>query len=217
MVVDTPVSDPLADLAPTARRIVETTRRLLIEKGYGYLSLENIAHECSLNKTAVRYYFRNKAGLMELVVDSWVHDNIDLLVPLLDLQQTEALSVEERVAAFVRAKREMSENTQAYLAFFELLPAILRDERHSRRLENMYEWAIELYLKLFADQLDGLDEHEARGFAQLVIAVVDGLAVQHVISAERFPTDAAYRRFSASLTTWMHARETSAAEAGGLD
>jgi AcrR family transcriptional regulator len=211
-VVDTPVPDPLADLAPTARRIVETTRRLLIEKGYSHLSLENIAHECGINKTAVRYYFHNKAGLMELVVDSWVHDNIGLLAPLLDLPQAETLSVEERVAAFVRAKREMSENTQAYLAFFELLPAMLRDERHSRRIENLYEWAIELYLRLFADSLRGLDEHRARGVAQLVIAVVDGLAVQNVISAERFPADAAYEGFAAALATWMRGREAAAPE-----
>jgi len=204
---DAPVPDPLADLPPTARRIVETTRRLLIEKGYSYLSLENIAEECGLNKTAVRYYFRNKAGLMELVVDSWVHDNIALLVPLLDLPPAEVLSVEERMAAFVKAKREMSENTQAYLAFFELLPAILRDERHSQRIENMYEWAVDLYLKLFAESLEGLEEHQARGFAQLVIAVVDGLAVQNVISADRFPADAAYELFAGALTTWMRGRE----------
>ena len=96
MAVDSPaprdtVPDPLADLPPTARRIVEITRRLLIEKGYSYLSLENIAEECGLHKTAVRYYFRNKAGLMELVVDSWVHDNIGLLAPLLDLPPAEGL------------------------------------------------------------------------------------------------------------------------------
>ena len=71
------------------------------------------------------------------------------------------------MAAFVRAKREMSENTQAYLAFLELLPAILRDERHSERIENLYEWAVDLYLRLFAESLEGLDERQARGFAQL--------------------------------------------------
>ena len=202
-----PVPDPLAELPPTARRIVEITRRLLIEKGYGYLSLENIAEECGLHKTAVRYYFRNKAGLMELVVDSWVHDNIALLVPLLDLSPAEGLSVDERMAAFVQAKREMSENTQAYLAFLELLPAILRDERHSERIENMYEWAVDLYLRLFAESLESLDEHQARGFAQLIIAVVDGLAVQNVISAERFPVDAAYEVFAGALTSWVRGRE----------
>ena len=148
---------------------------------------------------------------MELVVDSWVHDNIGLLVPLLDLPPAEGLSVEERMAAFVRAKREMSENTQAYLAFFELLPAILRDERHSQRIENMYEWAIDLYLRLFAESLEGLDERQARGFAQLIIAVVDGLAVQNVIDPGRFPSDSAYEVFAGALTSWMCDRERAAA------
>ena len=58
------VGDPLADLPPTAKRMVDATRRLLVERGYASLSLETIAEECNLNKTAVRYYFRNKAGLM---------------------------------------------------------------------------------------------------------------------------------------------------------
>jgi AcrR family transcriptional regulator len=197
-----PVPDPLADLPQTARRMVETTRRLLIERGYAYLSLENIAAECELNKTAIRYYFKNKAGLMELVVDSWVHDNMRLLQPLFELPGDELVSDTAELHAFMTAKEEMSENTELYLAFFELLPAMLRDTRNTSRIAELYEWGIAKYARLFAPSLKGLDDDQMLGFARLLAAVVDGLGVQHVISPQRFHADAPFEVFAKLLAAF---------------
>jgi AcrR family transcriptional regulator len=204
--VDQPMSDPLEDLPATARRIVETTRRLLIERGYGYLSIENIATECGLNKAAIRYYFRNKAGLMELVVDSWVHDNFRYMEPLASLTTEPVLRDRESLHAFMHAKLEMVKDTEMYLAFFELLPAMLRDRRNSGRIEELYEWAAQMYARLFASSLPGLDAAQQRGFAQLLFAVVDGLGAQGVISSERFPPDAAMDLLAEILAAWAGVR-----------
>lgn len=203
MVADVPIPlpDPLADLPPTARRIVETARRLLIEKGYNSLSLETIAAACGVNKTAVRYYFGNKAGLMEAVVDTWVHESVGFV-----LDASSALPAESRLHALRVAKQEMSENTEVYLAFLELLPAILRDERHSGRITDLYEWAIEMYSNVLDVALPGLAPNEMRGFTQLIIAVVDGLAVQHAINPERFQTGDAYDMLESIIGAWVTAR-----------
>ena len=200
--MEPPVPDPLADLPPTARRIVETTRRLLIDRGYASLSLETIAKECGLNKTAVRYYFENKAGLMELVVDSWVHDSFRLMQSVFDDP-----AMERRLHAFAGAKRQMSEDRELYLAQFELLPAMLRDQRHSERLADLYTWGLAMYAKLFEPSLQGMDAREVRGFTQLIAAVVDGLGLQDAMSPEKFPVDAAYEVFGSILSTWIESRE----------
>jgi len=211
LAVETPPVDPLEDLPPTARRIVETTRRLLIEKGYGYLSIENIANECELNKTAIRYYFRNKAGLMELVVDAWIYDNIRHLESLFAIPSEPLLGNADSVHAFMLAKLEMIKDTETYLAFFELLPASLRDRRNSGRIEDLYEWSAEAYVQLFASSLPGMDAAQIRTFSRLLFAVVDGLGAQLVISSERFPPDPPLDLFSEILMAWVRSRHTQSA------
>ena len=200
-VVVSPFEDPLADLPPTARTIVETTRRLLLERGYPSLSLETISDECGLNKSAVRYYFKNKAGLMTTVVDAWIYDNISLLDPA-------SGSTEDghRLHTFLRIKEEMSENTDAYLAFFELLPAMLRDERHTGRIVDLYAWAIHKYGEFFADAIADLSPEERSDFGRLIIAVVDGLGVQYALAPDRFQASGVYRMLESILTVWMDAR-----------
>jgi AcrR family transcriptional regulator len=206
VVVEPPLSDPLEALNDTARRIVETTRRLLVERGYSYLSIENIANECRLNKTAIRYYFGNKAGLIELVVDSWIHDNNRRLLSLFSIPSEAVLCDHDSLRAFMRAKIEMIKDTETYVAFFELIPAMTRDKRNSSRLEEMYEFSTQVYARLFASSLPGLDDAQFRGFAQLLFAVVDGLGAQRMISPERFPPDAALDLLAQILTTWACAR-----------
>ena len=200
--------DPLAELPPTAQRIVEESLRLLIEKGYPSLTLEGVSSACGLDKTAIRYYFGNKAGLMEAVVDTWVHENIGLVLPGLA-----AKPAEERLHAFRVAKQQMSENTDLYLAFLELLPEILRDERHSERITALYQWAMETYSRILADDLPDLTPREMRGFTKLIIAVVDGLAVQHAMNPEKLGTGEAYDMLESILDVWISTRRTAGAVA----
>ena len=76
-------ADPAADLAPTAARILEASKRLLDERGFAGLTFEAIAAEAHENKASIRYHFGNKAGLIEALADSVVHDdNVALLKAL---------------------------------------------------------------------------------------------------------------------------------------
>ncbi len=192
--------DPLATLRPTARRIVETTRRLLVERGYSELSLETIAAECGLNKTAVRYYFGNKAGLMEIVVDAYVHENSAFIVDL-----TDAETRREQIHAFIEAKRtRVCENRNLQLAFFELLPNVLREGPYTERIAAMYEWLIKVYSDFYGGNGSGADSR-LRGLAQLLIAVTDGLSVQYAIDDRRFPSVDAYAVLESMLLRWLEA------------
>lgn len=194
-------TDPIKDLHPTARLIVETTRRLLVNHGYDSLTLERIARECGLNKAVIPYYFGNKAGLMEVVVDAWVHDNFVALSPTIGGSADSGW-----LHRFLRAKLEMSENTELYLAFYELLPAMLRDPEYSGRVTQLYEWLIGAYAALFEVDLKGLPPDDVRAFAQLLIAVVDGLGVQHAIDGRRLGAEGAFSMLERILGSWIDAR-----------
>jgi len=145
------------------------------------------------------------------VVDTWVHENIGLVLPGLV-----ARPAEERLHAFRVAKQQMSENTDLYLAFLELLPEILRDERHSERITALYEWAMETYSRILADDLPDLTSREMRGFTKLIIAVVDGLAVQHAMNPERLDTGEAYDMLESILDVWISTRRIAGAAATAL-
>lgn len=193
--------DPLEDLPPTARMIAETARRLLVDRGYASLTLDGIARECDLNKAVIPYYFGNKAGLMEVVVDMLVHDNLVALRPTI----AEAADP-ERLHRFMQGKAAMSENTELFLAYYELLPAMLRDPGHSARVTELYEWLIGTYAAIFSTDLEGLPPEDIRAFGQLLIAVVDGLGVQHAIDGQRFAAAGAFSMLERILATWIDAR-----------
>ena len=69
-----PFENPLSTLPETAQKILAAASRLLAERGYAAVTLENVAAEAGVNKASIRYNFGNKAGLVAAVVDALIHD-----------------------------------------------------------------------------------------------------------------------------------------------
>jgi len=55
-----------------SERILETTFRLLSERGYARVSLRDIAGEAGVAVSQIAYYFRNKKGLFTAVIERTV-------------------------------------------------------------------------------------------------------------------------------------------------
>lgn len=199
--------DPLADLPPTARRMIEVTQQLLVKKGYTAVTLEAIGEACGLKKVAVKYYFGNKAGLMTTLIDSLVYQSCAVVAELVK----EPLEDEQRLHAFLDAKRKWSESDSQF-AFVELLPHVLRNAAQRERLVLMYERLIADYMRFFGAYVPGASEEEARGLAQLVIGVVDGVAVQYRMSRERFASPRPFLVLEAALAVWLNERRSEAAQ-----
>ncbi len=70
VVPEFPLEDPVTDLPETAERILEAARRLLLRGGFEALRWDAIAAEAGRNKSAIKYYFGNKKGLILALVDS---------------------------------------------------------------------------------------------------------------------------------------------------
>jgi AcrR family transcriptional regulator len=169
-----PITDPAAELSPTATRILAAARRLLAQKGFNALTLEAISAEAGENKSAIRYYFGSKDGLITALVDSVEHD--DTMRLLRDLATVE--SADDRVALFMATQRSIADPRQEYGLFFDLLPHVLRDRSLCTRLAELYEW----YRKVDAWALAPEASDEAREtvghLSAITIAVTDGLAIQ---------------------------------------
>ena len=179
--------DPRQHMALPALNIRAAAQRVLVEKGFSGLTLRAIAQESGENSAMVQYYFGNKEGLVKAMIDSVFRDD----------QQDAAAAMstvtsEDRLPRFVDGLRTIS-LSRSFRVFFDILPYALRNDGLRSRMARAYD----SYRRIKCDWLHGEDEPAAEapavaptcppdeeallGVAELMTAVVDGLAIQEAI------------------------------------
>jgi AcrR family transcriptional regulator len=182
--------DPRQSLSPPALNILHAAQRVLVEKGFSGLTLRAIAAESGENSAMVQYYFGNKEGLVEAMIDSVFRDD----------QQDAAAAMttvtsEDRLPRFVGGLRTIS-LSRSFRVFFDILPYALRNEGLRGRMARAYD----SYRLIKRDWLRCEDDEPCEeqlsadppspegealaGVAELMTAVVDGLAIQEAIDED---------------------------------
>jgi AcrR family transcriptional regulator len=195
-------ADPLTSLHPTAQNLVRTAKRIILEKGLSALTLNELVRESGENKSSTAYYFGNKAGLVEAVLDSIVHDEFLSFKVRLDEREPA-----ERLAHLVRGMRRFSAMQEDFRVFFELLPHALRQEARHARLQALYDWYVQQQ-KAWLAQLTGRDCPDSPiiiGLSELFGAVIDGLAIQESIGRPDYDSRRPYEAFTLMLETSLPA------------
>ena len=168
------LEDPMESLAPTAQRILEAAQRLLASEGFQALKLSAIAREAGESKASIGYHFGNKAGLVTALVDALAHDaNRGLIAETSALPHGEA-----RVRALIDGETRIAADAESFQSFFEVLPHAMRDPDLRERVAALYDGYRETVLRCL-DAEDDAARQRLRPFAMLMIAIVDGLALQH--------------------------------------
>jgi AcrR family transcriptional regulator len=191
------LGDPRQGLSPPALNILQAAQRVLVEKGFSGLTLRAIAAESGENSAMVQYYFGNKEGLVKAMIDSVFRDD-----------QRDAAAAMSSVASddwlprFVDGLRTISES-RSFRVFFDILPYALRNEGLRSRMARAYD----SYRRIKRDWLcfeeeaaaeagraeeaadapptaSSSEESAMLGVAELMTAVVDGLAIQEAIDDE---------------------------------
>jgi AcrR family transcriptional regulator len=190
-------------MSAPALNILQAAQRVLVEKGFSGLTLRAIAAESGENSAMVQYYFGNKEGLVKAMIDSVFRDD--------QQEAADAMSTvtgEDWLPRFVDGLRTISES-RSFRVFFDILPYALRNEGLRSRMARAYDsyrrikhdWlcsedeaALEAGRDAMADAspasagaetdvaLEPSSGDEAMlGVAELMTAVVDGLAIQEAI------------------------------------
>jgi len=179
-----PFENPLSTLPKTAQKILAAASRLLAERGYAALTLENVAAEAGVNKASIRYNFGNKAGLLAAVVDALIHDECLHLAA-----DARAVGEQDRLHAAMVGIEGMIVSADSFRGFFDILPHAFRDDDLRERIFELYKWWYRQnleWLGLAADTAD-CEQHELlTGLAELIAAIPDGLSVQAGLDPEHF-------------------------------
>lgn len=181
-----PIEDPALSLPETAQKLVEAARRLLLAGGFDALTLDAIAAESGKNKASIKYYFGNKDGLIVAVLDSLDYEDC------LGLAETlEGTAGRERLHRYIAGQTRLAGDAEGFLVFFDLLPHVLRDERLRPRVAALYEWYYKMNVEWLglADRVRADNRERYLGFVSLMVAVVDGLALQAALRPKGFDLD----------------------------
>ena len=178
-----PLDDPFTSLPETAQKILAAASRLLAERGYAAVTLENVAREAGVNKAPIRYNFGNKAGLVMALVDGLIHD--ECLRMAADLDKVDR---KDRLAAAMEGIGGMIVRADSFKGFYEVLPHAFRDQDLRERLFAFYRWWYGLNLKWLGlpGEIDKDTDYLITGLAELIAAIPDGLSIQGGLDPEHF-------------------------------
>ena len=92
----------------------------------------------------------------------------------------------ERIPRLVEEMRRMAASVEDFQVFYELLPHVLRDEVLRRRMAMLFRWYWTMKLEWLGveDGAGGLADPDLLGVAQLLSAVIDGLAIQVAVDPD---------------------------------
>ena len=196
-----PVPDSIATLPPTAQRVLQAARSILVERGYPALTLANIQQVSGENAAAVSYYFGSKAGLVEAVADAVFWDECCHLA-----ENLHKVSPEERIERLLEGMQDRSTRLDFFTVFFEILPQAMREYHMHDGLLTLYERYLALHLEwIETDEgaIQGLDRETAVGLAAIISAVTDGLGLQCAIDSRRFDVSRPYAVFAQMLRAYL--------------
>ena len=89
-----------------------------------------------------------------------------------------------RVHALIDGESRIVADAESFQSFFEVLPHALRDPDLRHRVAALYDGYRKTVRRCLTRRRPGGQATELRPFAVLMIAIVDGLAIQHSLDPE---------------------------------
>ena len=167
--------DP-ARTSTTADRLVAAARNLLTRGGPQALTVQAVAEEAGTYPDAVRYHFGGKAGLISATVESLANDQGFRAIARMSGSAPRA----DVVHRLVEADHDLLRDDDSYRDFYALLSGIVLDDELRERVAMLYRGYRAMYGGVVGSE-GGFSDDELHALETLMIAVVDGLAVQKLL------------------------------------
>jgi AcrR family transcriptional regulator len=186
-----------------ARNLVRGAVRLLRRRGYGALTLETIAAEAGEPRSAIGYYFGDKRGLVSIVHAAVLHQMRREDERRFERHLVGAGVLDDTAAMLT----ELIADQRSYRVFYEMLPEILRDPGLHRHQQEFDLWL----LRSLADHLERSRIAPvvrcSDPLATLMVAALDGLAVQQLLEPRGFDPAPSLRTLDTLVRRWVDEHE----------
>ncbi len=186
--------DYLATWPPRAQKLLRAARRLLVKKGFDALRWEAIAKEAGVQKSLIRYYFGDTTGLLRALLRLVSQDATLWLVERVE----EMPDGPARLRSLVYGSMELIKNAQ-YLAFLDILPHALRDEKLRGPIVELYRWWREMDMRCLGVTPTQDNVKELEAISSLVVAAVDGIAIQSALDPEGYDPAPAFSKLEQAI------------------
>ena len=165
--------------SPGARKLLAAARDLTEKGGWPTCTLDAVTKAVGRDKTAIRYYFGDREGLVQALVTSV----LEQAAADDDRRLAQLERAEDRIAARLEQHRKWVSSRQATL-FLELIPVMLRDERLRPLLAEWLARQSERESEALAPQASGDARRRADTVGGLVQAGVIGLSLRSRVVAD---------------------------------
>ncbi|NLV16458.1 MAG: TetR/AcrR family transcriptional regulator [Syntrophomonadaceae bacterium] len=166
-------------------QIINATRKLIIDKGYGNFSMKDIAAELDMSTGLIYHYFQSKDDLTVQVLKQSFREPRQRYI-----DTTEAMpNFRDKISNYIDNMHDVIRNNQeGYVVLLNYLGQVLYAQDVDRILIKFFK-----NLRSFVDQLleygreQGIiDKQTGEGMAELLVAASMGIAFQHIVDPEEF-------------------------------
>ena len=192
-------------------RLLAAARDLVLERGPGGVTARDLVAASGTNLASIGYHFGAKDALVQEAVNGLL-DDWNQRVRRLSLADPDLDPLARMVAAWRVLFDDFETNRALFTAELEATAHALRSEPVRRRLADHYEDARGVFAETVSAALGEEGERhgvDARLVSSFLLAVADGLILQHLVDPERAPSaDQLGEALRAALTAALAARPT---------
>lgn len=180
----------------TRERIIEIARRLFSQHGYLGVSMSDIAGRANITKAALYHHFTGKTEIYREVLDDVSGRLSALIAKALDEN-----TVRARLHKLIRSYLDFGirEKNLIKALALKLSPADRGIHRCITQLRERVSNAIQPLIEEMSAGNQSARKTESRSLTSMLIAMMDGIIIQHSLSHKRIDTKKATRQIAAAL------------------
>jgi AcrR family transcriptional regulator len=176
-------------------RLIDAARRVLGEKGYDAATVREIALAAAVPQGLIHYYFGGKEGLLAAVLMREAFEYREEQARRGSGARSQAEAVH---GALERRKRRVGDDPRWHRLRYELFALGLRSPAMAKPLASLLHVGRDAIAALL-ERVGGPRQRDNTALAAVVLACVDGLALQKLADPTGFDLDAAYAAFEQLL------------------
>ncbi len=180
----------------TKQRIIEVARRLFSQHGYLGVSMSDIAERVNITKAALYYHFAGKTEIYRQVLDEVFNRLNSLIAKALDEK-----TVSERLHKLVESYLDfgLTEKNLIKALALKLSPLDHEIHKHITRLRQQVSNAIRSLVEEMSVAKQSARKVDSRALTAMLIAMMDGVILQHSLLNNRIDAKKASKQILAVL------------------